>query len=113
MFLRSISASRKNDYNFSGMKVDYSQPLIMTVTVGDDKAETKLELDAEACARILSVISEELAAQAARVAQAMVASTFTQAALPSPDIPNSFLDSVAAEKALPDNTVHLDDEISF
>lgn len=81
MHLNAISITREGYYPGSCHKADPSKPLRCTVEVSGPMGKTELNLPPEVSDRIVSLISDELAAQSRRVAEAMTAQFIEGAAV--------------------------------
>lgn len=113
MFVRSIEIRRENDYGFDSISPE--KPLIAKIKIEGQGIETIVTVSEETSRRGLRIISEELAAAARELVEAMVADIFTIPALASPQtdaIGRPMLtDNYRAEASLPKEVD--EDEIPF
>jgi hypothetical protein len=78
MFVTSISIRREDYYgSFGGGKMDPSKPFLAQIEVLGSSSKVELCLSPEMSARIVEIISDEVAAAGRATAEAMVAQCLT------------------------------------
>lgn len=81
MFVSQISIRREGYYLYG--KPDPTKPFMATIEVHGQHGKIELNLSEELSAKVVAIVADEVAAAGKATAEAMTASVFNVAALPS------------------------------